>query len=121
MLRLILQFYLMLATAVGPGFCAFPQKLVHVLSGSTRNEQTTHRCCPNNGAGENTPINESPKTPCQCKEPRVAPISTKTAGINVYEEFRIAAEIGFGEHLTVVALPESTAKEIESPRNLAFS
>jgi hypothetical protein len=114
-------YYLMLATAMGPGFCALPQKLVQGLAGSSHCDKKSHHpCCPANG--KSNPVNESAKGPCQCKEPRVTPTISKTTSFDILRVYRASMEVGviaFAANVAQTPLPVCT--ESESPRNLAFT
>src|SRR5437868_10908653 len=87
MLRSGLFMYLTLATAIGPGFCAFPEKLAGVLSHSSNrgDKKAVRKCCLEKEIpSRNHPVDHGSKPPCKWKEGALDPATAKASGQDVF-------------------------------------
>src|SRR5437870_5005663 len=126
MFRTALIMYLGLATAIGPGFCAFPEKLVGSLSYlcGRGEKQTAQNCClKKQTSNRSHPGNHGSKPPCKWKEGAIDPTTTKTSAQDVISnEYKSIAEDGFvAVILEMTRTGSDIPEEIEIPRHFAFS
>jgi hypothetical protein len=120
MFRTGLLMYLVLANAVGPGFCAFPQKLAVVFALYRHGDNTTnHHCCPyKDVSGQDRSSNEPTQMPCQCKQPRLVSTTPESSSSDVLK--KLTATYDFVAVKLAQPNPDLST-ESGRPRDLAFS